>query len=601
MAAGEVIERPAAALKELMENSLDAGATSLTMTLAGGGADLLQVQDDGGGIVGEDLPAALMRHATSKIESEEDFSSVQTFGFRGEALASLAAVSEFSIASRQPSEPFGHVFSPGMAKPKPQPMAAGTVVSARGLFADFPARRRFLRSAATENAHCVQAAMVAAIAAPFAAFVLQTDKRMRLQLPAAADETERLTALFPKLRDNLIPLSESAGALSLHGAIFAPRLGASGKNIGQYMYVNRRFVRDRILRRAMADALRGMSHDGEPGYALFLELPPAMADVNTHPAKLELRFMEPRAVFEFVRRAAGKALAAPLGAPLAADNLPTPPSPEESRSRFSSPPSFHEQKNESPFAGTARAVAEEYFAGNAAAGQSGLESWRQMFGDISQWKSGGEDGGEARAISDSPALFGDRPLGRALAQLHDIYILAENRAGLVVVDMHAAHERILYEELKAAFDGAPPPMQPLLSPASASLSPVQAATLAERGDELPGVRAALTDDGSGIAEVLEVASFIAARCDPARLLAEMLDAIAAAAAADQATTLRDAALSTMACHAAVRANRRLSLDEMNALLRQMEITERSGACNHGRPCWQQIERGYFDRVFRRGR
>ena len=167
--------------------------------------------------------------------------------------------------------------------------------------------------------------------------------------------------------------------------------------------------------------------------------------------------------------------------------------------------------------------------------------------------------------------------------------------------MHAAHERILYEELKAAFDGAPPPMQPLLSPASASLSPVQAATLAERGDELPGVRAALTDDGSGIAEVLEVASFIAARCDPARLLAEMLDAIAAAAAADQATTLRDAALSTMACHAAVRANRRLSLDEMNALLRQMEITERSGACNHGRPCWQQIERGYFDRVFRRGR
>ena len=324
MAAGEVIERPAAALKELMENSLDAGATSLTMTLAGGGADLLQVQDDGGGIVGEDLPAALMRHATSKIESEEDFSSVQTFGFRGEALASLAAVSEFSIASRQPSEPFGHVFSPGMAKPKPQPMAAGTVVSARGLFADFPARRRFLRSAATENAHCVQAAMVAAIAAPFAAFVLQTDKRMRLQLPAAADETERLTALFPKLKDNLIPLSESAGALSLHGAIFAPRLGASGKNIGQYMYVNRRFVRDRILRRAMADALRGMSHDGEPGYALFLELPPAMADVNTHPAKLELRFMEPRAVFEFVRRAAGKALAAPLGAPLAADNLPTP-------------------------------------------------------------------------------------------------------------------------------------------------------------------------------------------------------------------------------------------------------------------------------------
>lgn len=574
VAAGEVIERPAAALKELIENSLDAGAASVDIVVGGGGADLLQVQDDGEGIIAEDLPSALMRYATSKIESEEDFTTVRTFGFRGEALASLAAVSEFSIASRPPASAHGYVYAPDMQAPRPQPMPHGTIITARALFGEFPARRRFLRTPATEAAHCANAATVAALSAPQTAFSLTVNNRQRLRLEAAADHAARLTAVFPKLHDNVLPLAESAGVLQIHGGIFAPRLGATGKSIGQFFYVNGRFVRDRLLRRAVAEALRGLAHDGEPGYALFLQVPPAMVDVNMHPAKLEVRFMEPRAIFEFVRRAVGKVMAVPLGTPLRADDLPV--------------------GNIPPPLTSPAAVAESTsgaWPSPRADSRAATTTWRQMFGEMPP--------PDKSAPALPAALFGGEPLGRALGQLHDIYIISENHTGLVVVDMHAAHERILYEELKTAFDKQPPPMQKLLTPAVAALSPLQAAALSEHGGELPGLTAYLADEHTGA--VSEVASIIARRCDPALLLIEILEAAAEAAEANQAFVLRDAALSSMACHAAVRANCRLSLDEMNALLRRMEETERSGACNHGRPCWQQIDRAYFDRIFRRGR
>ena len=268
VAAGEVIERPAAALKELIENSLDARAEDLRIRIEEGGAALLEVQDDGEGIVAEDLPRALLRHATSKIETEEDFTEVRTFGFRGEALASLAAVSELSVASRPPDAAHGHIFSPGMRAPRPQPMAPGTLVSARAMFADFPGRRRFLRAPTTEAAHCANAVTVAALGAPQTAFSFQINGRTRLSLQPAETRAARLAEVFPKLRDATRAVGESAGALSLEGEIFSPHLGATGKTIGQFFYVNGRFVRARLLRRAVSDALRGMAHDGEPGYAL---------------------------------------------------------------------------------------------------------------------------------------------------------------------------------------------------------------------------------------------------------------------------------------------------------------------------------------------
>lgn len=596
VAAGEVIERPASALKELLENSLDAGGRRISIRIEGGGADLLEVKDDGEGIIADDMPRTVMRHATSKISSEREFSEVSTFGFRGEALASLAAVSKFSMASRPPDEAHGHVFAPDMQAPRPQPMAPGTVVSARAMFADFPGRRRFLRAPQTEAAHCVSAAIVAALGAPQAAFSMHTDDRERLSLPAVSELDERLAAVFPKLEGNMQALKEDAGAMSLSGQIFSPRLGASGRGIGQFFYVNGRHVRDRLLRRAVMEGLRGLSHDGDPGYALFLEVEPMMVDVNAHPAKQEVRFIDPRAIFDFVRRAVGKCCSAPLGSPLRAEDLPhlAPP-----RQQPVAAPGAAESSRPLSSGGSASfrmpAQREGFFdRGPASANGKGSLIPGANGADWNSARSVLEeaDGGE-------PTLFGDAPLGRALGQLHDIYIIAENRSGLVIVDMHAAHERILYEELRAAFSSGTQPMQKLLVQPHVPLSPVQSAALAEHGGDMPGMTVRQIDEHT--AAVSEVATVIASRCDPAGLLAEMLGSVAEAATADSAVILRDAALSTMACHAAVRANRRLSLDEMNGLLRQMEETERSGACNHGRPCWQQIDRSHFDRIFQRGR
>ena len=572
VAAGEVIERPAAALKELIENALDAGAASVQAVIEGGGVDLLELRDDGEGIVADDLPCALLRHATSKIENLDDFSAISTFGFRGEALASLAAVSDFSIASRTAITAHGYIYTPQMESPRPQPMAVGTIVQARALFADIPARRRFLRTPTTEGAHCLNAIIVAALSAPTTAFMLSANGRERLAVAAAATHAERLGQIFPRVRGYTLSVQADAGPLQLCGDIFAPTLGATGKSIGQFFYVNGRFVRDRVVRRAVSDALRGMAHDGEPGYALFLEIPPIAVDVNTHPAKLEVRFAEPRAIFDFIRRAVERALAKPLGMPAKGDTLPA---------AVGNQTAIAPQISATP--STPNFAAPPPSAPPPSGSKQAIEEWRQMFQGAKQ----------------SPALFAGDMLGRALGQLHDIYLIAENSEGLVVVDMHAAHERILYEELKTAHSAGRLTMQALLLPATAALSPLQAAALAEHSESLLGITAVLTADGAG--EVREIASVIASRADAAILLTEMLDAVVQAATADETEVLRDHALSSVACHAAVRANHRLSLDEMNALLRKMEETERSGACNHGRPCWQQIERGYFDRIFRRGR
>ncbi|MGI9337771.1 MAG: DNA mismatch repair endonuclease MutL [Gammaproteobacteria bacterium] len=627
IAAGEVIERPAAALKELLENALDAAAVNIECQIRGGGADFLQVSDDGEGIAADDLPRALLPHATSKIRIAEDLASVATFGFRGEALASLASVAELDIASRRADDEHGYVFSPDMKAAKPQAMAKGTIISARKMFADIPARRRFLRAPPTETAHCIAAFQRAAMASPQTGFSAVINDKKRQTLPPGQTLKERIAALFPALHlDDAIGVDEDAAEMRICGEIFAPSQGATAKTAGQFFYVNGRFVRDRLLRRAVSDALRLMSHDGEPGYALFLTVPPQMVDVNVHPAKLEVRFINPQAVFNFVRRAAGKALSAPLGAPVR-----TPPpinwQPQQHQQSSSAPSSF--ARGASHFPGDSHTPP-------SYSPQTANDAWRQVFADLPPLQA--QQGEQPTALLPDD----DKPLGRALGQIHDIYIVAENSIGLVVVDMHAAHERVLYEKLKRALDGKSLQMQPLLTPERTSLSPTQAAVLQEHGGDLPGLTAKLiTEDdapsssskpiGAATAEVSAIAALIAGKADAALLLIEVLDGASefgfgnfgtpafdntpggesvkasggeSAGASDfggAVKLLRDKALSLIACHAAVRANRRLSREEMNALLRQMEETERSGACNHGRPCWQQIDRAFFDKIFHRGR
>ena len=601
IAAGEVIERPAAALKELMENALDAGAKRVDIALEKGGVQLMEVRDDGEGVAAEDLPLAFRRHATSKARRLEDLDAIATLGFRGEALASLAAAAQTAMVSRTADESHGWAFSPG-ADDAPRPAAAppGTKIAARNLFAELPARRRFLRTAATEAAHCIVAVQRAALAAPTVAFSLTTDGRPRLNLPPRESEIGRLTDLFPVLRENLLAVNESAGPFELRGAVFSPSLGATAKSVGQFLYVNGRFARDRILKRAVSDSLRDLSHDGEPGWALFLSMPAAAVDVNAHPAKLEVRFAEPGAVFEFVRRAVGKTAAKPLGAPMRdqafrVDNDSD--SDSGSDSNFAADSSFAKM----PSSGGASPGPSVLRLGKSEPDSSGrsIEAWRRMFAE-----AGGDfhPAADDDVSQDNPSPDDDdQPLGRAIGMMHDIYIVAENRAGLVVIDMHAAHERILFEALKRACDAGRTRSQPLLSPERTPLSPVQAAALRENEKTLAavGVEARLVGEDQG--EISATPLGVAGRADPAKLLAEMLDDLAEFGASERAAVLRDRALSTVACHAAVRANTRLSADEMNALLRQMEQTERSGSCNHGRPCWQQIDRAYFDRMFRRGR
>lgn len=605
IAAGEVIERPATALKELLENALDAQADSIDIAIEEGGAQLLQVTDNGSGIVAEDLPLAFERHATSKISAAPDLSAIASYGFRGEALASLAAVADVLLCSRsggsEGSESgitHGWEYRPGMASAKPRPMPPGTEIAVRALFANVPARRRFLRSAATEAAHCTAAVQQVALASA-AGFSYRVNGRQRFALPAAQPLAERLAALFPMLADNLLAVREEGEALGLHGCVFAPALANSGRHVGQFLYVNGRYVRDRLLRRAVGDALREMSHGGEPGYALFLQIAAEQVDVNVHPAKLEVRFGDPRAVFSFVRHAIRNTLAKPLALPVR------------------DTPWGNMDDNGAAAAAEVHQPSQGWLSSTCPAARSGNEAaWRQMFTNMPapasapatapmpahddeahDSKENHDEDGSASSNADSSA-FGDHPLGRALGQMHDIYIIAENRAGLVVVDMHAAHERLLFEALKNAADSDDIPMQPFLTPWEIPLTEQQAATLRAHQRDLIGIRAALTDDST--ATVDAVCTIVAGKVDAAALLGDILHDLAQGGDGRQITARRDAVLSSIACHAAVRANRRLSLDEMNTLLRQMEETERSGACNHGRPCWQQIDRHYFDRVFKRG-
>jgi len=553
IAAGEVVERPASVLKELLENSLDAGATKIDVQIEEGGVKLIRVADDGAGIDRDDLPLALARHATSKIASLADLECVASYGFRGEALASIAAVARVSITSRTADAPHAWRIDSTTMSVRPAAQSAGTTIAVADLYFNTPARRKFLKSAAAEFAHCDEALVRMAQARPDVAFALRHDGRDKRRL-ASVDFSKRTRELMgDAFLTHARIVDAGAGPLKLAGFAALPAYAQSSRS-GQYFYVNGRFVRDKLLihaaREAYADVLHG-AH--QPAWVLFLELDPAAVDVNVHPAKTEVRFRDARGVHQFVFHAVQKALATPLAA-ARPRSVAVPPAPT--------------------FAQGSLAVREP----DAAAY---LEFARQACD-------------EPKPLQDA-----DAPLGHAIAQLHGIYVLAQNAEGLVLVDMHAAHERILYEKLKAAADAAPA-VQPLLVPVLFSASAKELACAAERQDMLAALGFEIAPAGPNQLAVRAVPALLSGG-DIERLARALLAELAEHPASRVLEARRNELLATLACHGAVRARRPLSIPEMNALLRQMEATERADQCNHGRPTWVQLSLADLDRLFMRGK
>ncbi len=590
IAAGEVVERPASVLKELIENSLDAGATQIDVQLEEGGVKLIRVADDGGGIAREDLPLALARHATSKISSLADLERVASYGFRGEALASIAAVARVVITSRTAGAPHAWQLDAAHAASTPAALADGTVIVVADLYFNTPARRKFLKTTATEYAHCDDVLTRMAQARPDVAFTLTHNGQMKRRLlapsrehPQIASSREHPTASADFARrarellgDEFLAQARGvetvAGPLRLSGFAALPAYAKSTR-AEQYFYVNGRFVRDKLLvhaaRQAYADVLHGAHH---PAYVLFLELDPAAVDVNVHPAKTEVRFRDARGVHQFVFHAIERVLAAPLAAVHAAASG-VPPVPENGFPAVM--PTF------APPQQTSFAVHEP----SSTAATTYLDFVRQAFTD---------------AVPPGPTFAAsEHPLGYALAQLHGIYILAQNSQGLVLVDMHAAHERILYERLKTSA-GSQTEVQQLLVPVLFAASAGEFASAEAHADTLATLGFAIAPAGPQQLAVRAVPVLLSGG-DIVALVRALLADLAEQPASHVIETRRNALLGTMACHGAVRAHRSLTVPEMNALLRQMETTERADQCNHGRPTWVQLSIAELDKLFLRGR
>jgi DNA mismatch repair protein MutL len=590
IAAGEVVERPAAALKELLENALDARATQIDVDVAGGGVKRIRVADNGTGIEREDLPLAVARHATSKIASIVDLEAIATLGFRGEALASIAAVSRVAIASRAQGKPHAwriEIEGGTVGPVSPAALASGTTVTIEEIYFNTPARRKFLRTEATEWAHCDEAFRRIALAHDDVAFTLTHNARalQRLQAGGRRARVEALLGESFVLHGTLV--DATAGDVQLTGIAVRPAYAADGPTT-QHVFVNGRHVRDRMLAHALREAYRDiLHHERQPAYALWLTLDPRRVDVNVHPQKSEVRFRDASAIHQFVRHAVERALSA-----TAAEQ------PAVSAAERLGLAAAHLPPLVPAVSANERAQGSGYGArdvgGIAADGQQAMALdtnepaafYRRLFGE------------RVAVPSEMP---GDdaHPLGFAIAQLHGIYVLAQNRAGLILVDMHAAHERIVYERLKAAFDGCVP-VQPLLVPATFAAEALEVATATEHREALDALGFDVTALGPATLAVRGIPAPLK-DADAAALARAVLHDIREYGGSRALDTRRDELLSTMACHGAVRANRSLTIVEMNALLREMEATERAGQCNHGRPTWYQLSLSDLDRLFMRGR
>lgn len=584
IAAGEVVERPASVLKELLENSLDAGSKAIQVHLEEGGVKLIRVTDDGCGIAQDQLGLALTRHATSKIATLDDLERVGTLGFRGEALASVASVARLTLTSRERGA--AHAWKlrgePG-AEPEPAALMAGTVVEMRDLYFNTPARRKFLKSESTEFAHCADAVKRVALTRPDVAFSLTHNGRSLFQL-APADRPRRIADL---LGDDFVGAARAvdaqSGPLSVAGFAIDPTRATDAKD-GQFVFVNGRFVRDKVIAHALREAYRDVLHGSrQPAVCLFVEVDPALVDVNVHPAKTEVRFRESRAVHQFVFHAVQRTLAAPVqaeaGPALVERAAPAVDAPQRPDFSHYAPP-------RQTTLGIAEPAAASYLA----------------FARAAQLAERPAPVSAESAPQFAPAAPVDRdgpPLGYALAQLHGIYVLAQNARGLILVDMHAAHERILYEKLKAAFDGRQVATQALLIPAVFSADPVDVAAVEEHADALAELGFAIAPLGPNQLGVRGVPALLQAG-DPVALARSLIAELREHGISQLATARRNELLATMACHGAVRARRQLSVPEMNALLRQMEETERAGQCNHGRPTWTELTLEQLDRLFLRG-
>ena len=570
IAAGEVVERPASVVRELVDNALDAGATQITVRLLSGGVRLISVEDNGAGIPADELPISLKRHATSKITNLNELESVGTMGFRGEALAAIHSVSELSLLSRTAQQDHAMRLDGRSGELQAAARALGTTVEVKELFYSTPARRKFLKTDATELAHCVEAVRRHALSRPNVGFEIWHDGKLVEQWRSQTgnEELDRRLAdvLGADFLKNSVAVQFTQGNLHVFGRAGIPD-AARARADHQFLYVNGRFVRDKVVTHAARSAYEDVLHGHrQPVYALYLDMDPTRVDVNVHPTKIELRFRDGREVHQAVRRAVESALAIPRAkSTMVQDSAPTQ---------------------------------------DIAASAWRASTWQQAPMALQGAKV--EDLGELWQKSERFTTVVDQdvseswPLGKALAQLQGVYILAENSQGLVLVDMHAAHERIVYEQLKLQIDAHQLSSQPLLIPATFPATEQEIATAQANEQVLMDL---------GIEVSLLTAKTLAVRAvpttlskgDPVALARSVLAELQQHDASSVLQRAQNELLATMACHGAVRANRKLTIEEMNALLRQMETTPRSDQCNHGRPTWRQISLRELDALFMRGR
>ncbi len=611
IAAGEVVERPAAALKEIIENSIDAGATRIQVELAGGGIRLIRVADNGSGIHADDLPLALSRHATSKIASLQDLEHVRSMGFRGEGLASIASVSRLTLTSRQEGSPAARQVRARDGQIEPAAAAAhpvGTSVEVADLFFNTPARRKFLKSENTEYAHCATVFDRLALANPHIAFELVHNGKITAKYPTQSQNERIAAVLGPDFQAASLPIDSGNGILRLHGLIAKPTF-AQGRSSQQYCFVNNRFVRDKVMLHAAKQAYRDVLHQQiTPAFVLFLELPPEMVDVNVHPTKTEIRFRDSQAVHQLVFHTLNKALAdtradqtdSVSNAGSLLQHIHSQRLPESEQGKFSGSPSARTPVAYSP----ARAPQQQRLTL-----QERRAAW-QTYAEL--YKSSGSEDPELAALEQSrfapsaeaaqlPETHAEEhPLGFAIAQLLGIYILAQAENSLLLIDMHAAAERVNYEKMKAQRQShGSLHSQQLLIPVSFEAGHEEMAALAEHADLLRQYGLDCSAVGSHTIAVRAVPQMLG-KADIPELARSMLQEAAHTGSIRTVEERENRILSTMACHGSVRAGRRLTLPEMNALLRDMENTPRSNQCNHGRPTWVKLTLADLDSLFLRG-
>ncbi len=583
IAAGEVVERPASVVRELLDNALDAGATEVTVRLAGGGVRAIVVEDNGAGIAADELALALRRHATSKIATLADLESVATMGFRGEALAAIASVAELSITSRAAGAPHATRIDARSGELAPAARGTGTSVEVRELFFATPARRKFLKTEHTELAHALEAVRRHALARPDVGFAVWHDGKLQQQWRAAPGDGGQRTR--DVLGEDFIAHSRSVdldlGLLRITGRAGTAD-AARARADHQYLYVNGRFVRDKLLAHGVRSAYEDVLHGArQPSYLIRIEIAPDSVDVNVHPTKIEVRFRNAREVHQGLRHAVETALAPTRALDDAFDSLGTagpPPSATLLGAAWRPAPVQ---------AGLALEQLAVLYAQQAPA------AWRvDGLADAAPQ--------EREVAIDATAAPGSWPLGRALAQLGGVYVLAENDAGLVIVDMHAAHERVVYERLKAGMEASGIETQSLLIPLVFAATAQEIATAESQAANLRALGLDVSPLSAGKLAVRSLPAALAGG-DGAALARSVLAELAQYDATSVLERARNELLATMACHGAVRANRQLTLAEMNALLRDMECTERSDQCNHGRPTWRQVSLRELDALFLRGR